>query len=87
MSDEQALFSGLLVFTLLLLVVLLRRVIGKALVIALRTAAGGGILALLAPFEEYLGFHLGVNLWNALVIGVLGMPGLGLLLLLQWLVR
>ena len=30
------------------------------------------------------GITLGLNLWNALVIGVLGLPGLGLLLLVQW---
>jgi len=30
------------------------------------------------------GVALGVNLWNALVIGVLGLPGFVLLLLLQW---
>ena len=30
------------------------------------------------------GIALGLNLWNALVVGVLGLPGLGLLLLLQW---
>ena len=31
-----------------------------------------------------LGIHLGVNLVNALVLGVLGVPGFGLLLLLNW---
>ena len=30
------------------------------------------------------GLHLGLNVFNALVIGVLGLPGFGLLLLLQW---
>jgi len=30
------------------------------------------------------GVALGVNLWNALVIGILGFPGFLLLLLLQW---
>ena len=30
------------------------------------------------------GIALGVNVWNALVIGVLGLPGLVLLLLVQW---
>ena len=30
------------------------------------------------------GITLGLNLWNALVIGILGLPGLGLLLLVQW---
>ena len=28
--------------------------------------------------------NLGMNLWNALVIGVLGLPGFGLLLLVHW---
>lgn len=30
------------------------------------------------------GLALGLNLWNALVIGVLGLPGFVLLLLAQW---
>ena len=30
------------------------------------------------------GLTLGLNLWNALVIGVLGLPGFGLLLLVRW---
>ena len=32
------------------------------------------------------GISLGLNIFNALVIGVLGVPGFGLLLLLQWVV-
>ncbi len=31
-----------------------------------------------------LGFSLGVNLLNALTVGILGLPGLALLLLLRW---
>ena len=30
------------------------------------------------------GLSLGLNLFNALTIGVLGVPGLGLLLLVKW---
>lgn len=30
------------------------------------------------------GIALGLNLWNALVIGILGLPGFALLLLVQW---
>ena len=30
------------------------------------------------------GLQLGLNLFNGLLIGVLGLPGFGLLLLLQW---
>lgn len=32
----------------------------------------------------FTGVALGVNVWNALVIGVLGLPGFVLLLLVQW---
>ena len=32
----------------------------------------------------FTGVALGVNLWNALVVGVLGLPGFVLLLLVQW---
>ena len=39
-------------------------------------AAGGALLL--------TGVTLGVNLVNALVVGVLGVPGFGLLLMLQW---
>lgn len=45
-----------------------------------------GFLALWAVglTAEVTGITLGLNLWNALVIGVLGLPGFGLLLLMQW---
>lgn len=48
------------------------------------TALGGVALAILAQFSGLTGLTLGVNLVNALVIGVLGLPGLGLLCALQW---
>jgi inhibitor of the pro-sigma K processing machinery len=35
--------------------------------------------------SAYTGLSLGLNLLNALVIGILGLPGLVLLLLLKWL--
>jgi inhibitor of the pro-sigma K processing machinery len=85
-TDEQALLCGLGILVALMLAVLLRKVLGKAAVLAFRTALGGGLLAVLAQLDGVLGLHLGVNLCNALVIGVLGLPGVGLLLLLKWLV-
>ena len=39
-----------------------------------------GFLALWAA----TGIALGLNLWNALIIGILGLPGFVLLLLVQW---
>jgi inhibitor of the pro-sigma K processing machinery len=45
-----------------------------------------GFLALWAVnlTAAFTGIALGLNLWNALVIGVLGLPGFVLLLLVQW---
>lgn len=87
MTDEQVLLTGLAIFVGLLLVVLLRKVLGRVVRIAARTVLGGGLLAILSPLSGLLGLNLGVNLYNSLVIGLLGMPGLGLLLLLNWLVK
>ena len=35
---------------------------------------------------SWMGAQLGVNLFNALVLGVLGVPGFAFLLMAQWLV-
>ena len=50
-----------------------------------RTGVGLAVLWLLSRVGGLVGVTLGVNLLNALVIGILGVPGLGLLLLVQWL--
>lgn len=49
------------------------------------TLLGFGTLFLLNLTTAITGISLGVNVLNALVIGILGVPGLGLLLLVQWL--
>jgi inhibitor of the pro-sigma K processing machinery len=41
-------------------------------------------LALVRSTSALTGIALGLNLFNALLIGVLGVPGLILLLLSQW---
>ena len=55
-----------------------------ALRLLFNTALGFAALWGLQMTAGITGFALGLNLWNALVIGVLGLPGLGLLLLVQW---
>ena len=52
--------------------VLFNTLLGFALLLGVNAAA---------PFT---GLSLGVNLFTALTVGILGVPGLGLLLLLQW---
>ena len=68
----------------LLLVRLLRAPLKLALRLLCNTALGLLALYLIECTALYTGITLGMNLWNALTVGVLGLPGLGLLLLLQW---
>ena len=49
-----------------------------------RTGVGLVVLWCLSGVGGVLGVNLGVNLLNALVLGVLGAPGFGLLLLMNW---
>ena len=76
--------AGLLLCAALLL---LRRPAARLLRLALRSSAGLAVLALLSQVGRLFGIQLGVNLINALVLGLLGVPGFGLLLMLQWALR
>ena len=70
------------------LIIALLRVFSAPLRLALRILANTllGFLALWAVnlTAAVTGISLGLNIWNALVIGVLGLPGFVLLLLVQW---
>ena len=72
---------------LCLALLILRRPVVRLFRLALRSGVGLAVLALLAQVGHLLGVRLGVNLVNALVLGVLGLPGFGLLLMLQWVLR
>ena len=65
----------------------LRRPAARLLSLALRSGLGLAALALFSQIGPMLGVRLGVNLVNALVLGVLGAPGFGLLLMMQWALR
>lgn len=67
--------------------VLLRRPATRLLRLALRSSVGLAALALFAQVGQLIGVRLGVNLVNALILGLLGVPGFGLLLMLQWVLR
>lgn len=49
-----------------------------------RTGVGLAFLTVFAPIGQAIGASLGVNLFNAMILGVLGAPGFGLLLMLRW---
>lgn len=63
---------------------LLHRPLGRLIRLAARSAVGLAVLALFSQVGQFIGVSLGVNLVNALILGVLGVPGFGLLLMLQW---
>ena len=64
--------------------VVLHRPLAALFRLLLRSSLGFAALALFARLEPFLGISLGVNPLNALVLGLLGVPGFGLLLMLQW---
>ncbi len=78
---------GLAVLLLCAALLLLHRPLVQLVRLVLRSSAGLAVLALLSQIGHLLGISLGVNLVNALVLGLLGIPGFGLLLMLQWALR
>ena len=73
---------------LLFLVVACVRLFSAPLKVALRvlinSVLGFGALWLLNLTGGVTGIALGLNIFNSLTVGILGVPGLFLLLLLQW---
>ena len=73
---------------LLFLVVMCLRLFAAPLKLALKvllnSALGFGAVWLLNLTTAVTGLSLGLNLFNAAIIGILGIPGFGLLLLVQW---
>ena len=68
-----------------LALVLFRRPLGAAGRLLLRSGLGMAFLWLFRGIGGLLGLQLGVNLLNGVVLGLLGAPGLALLLMVQWL--
>jgi inhibitor of the pro-sigma K processing machinery len=85
MSVVEKIALGL---TLLFLVVVCLRLFAAPLKLALKvafnSALGFGAVWLLNLTTTVTGLSLGLNWFNALLIGILGLPGFGLLLLVQW---
>lgn len=74
--------AGLL--AVVVIIALFRRPLRLALRLLCNTALGFCALWLAQSTATFTGITLGLNLWNALMIGVLGLPGLVFLLLAQW---
>ena len=85
MSVVEKIALGLV---LLFLVVMCLRLFAAPLKLALKvllnSALGFGAVWMLNLTTAVTGLSLGLNLFNAVIIGILGIPGFGLLLLVQW---
>lgn len=85
MSVVEKIALGL---TLLFLVVVCLRLFAAPLKLALKvafnSALGFGAVWLLNLTTSVTGLSLGLSWFNAIVIAILGVPGFGLLLLVQW---
>lgn len=82
-GDMWLVVAGCAVLALILLMGPLRRA-GRLL---MRWGVGLAVLWGLQSVGPGLGITLGFNAFNALVLGLLGAPGFGLLLLAQWVFR
>ena len=85
MDLNQKIIAGLLLaFFLITLLRIFSTPLRLALKLLANTALGFLALWTVHATAAFTGITLGLNLWNALTIGILGLPGFGLLLLVQW---
>ena len=71
-------------FLLIALLRVFRTPLRLAARLLVNTLLGFAALWAIRATAAITGLTLGLNLWNALVVGVLGLPGFVLLLLIQW---
>lgn len=85
MDLSQKIMVGLLaVFLLAALLRIFKAPLRLALKLLINTLLGFLALYLVGLTAPWTGITLGLNLWNALIVGILGLPGFVLLLLVQW---
>ena len=85
MSVVEKIALGLvLLFLIVVCLRLFAAPLKLALKVAFNSALGFGALWLLNLTTSVTGLSLGLNWFNAIVIGILGLPGFVLLLLVQW---
>ena len=85
MDLNQKILAGLLAgFLLVALIRVFSVPLKVTLKLVVNTLLGFGVLWLINRTAALTGVSLGLNLWNALTIGILGLPGVVLLLLVQW---
>lgn len=85
MDLSQKVIAGILLgFFVIALIRVFSAPLRLALKLLVNTLLGFLALWVVGLTSGFTGIVLGLNLWNALVIGILGLPGFMLLLLTQW---
>ena len=84
---EKCALGLVLLFLAVACAALLRKPLKMVLRVVLNSALGFGALWLLNLTGGVTGIALGLNIFNSLTVGILGVPGLFLLLLLQWVLK
>ncbi|MCL2401252.1 MAG: pro-sigmaK processing inhibitor BofA family protein [Oscillospiraceae bacterium] len=81
--------SGVVVIAVLIIVglAIIKFPIKIIFKLLLNTALGFGALILINAAGSHIGITIAVNWINAAIVGVLGVSGVALILLLQWLAR
>lgn len=82
---EVIIILGIIAFLIFLSFFIFGKSVSLIFKLALNTVIGVAALILINMVGINFGITIGVNLINGLVVGVLGVPGVALLLLLQWL--
>lgn len=82
---EVIIILGIIAFLIFLSFFIFGKSVSLIFKLALNTVIGVAALILINMVGINFGITIGVNLLNGLVVGVLGVPGVALLLLLQWL--
>ncbi len=72
------------VIAVILAIIIFTRPMKFLLRMLVSTAVGFIVLIALNYIGSFVGISVGINLINALIVGVLGLPGLALLLILRW---
>ena len=81
---EKIALGAVIAFLAVAAVRLLAAPLKTAVRVLANTVLGFGAVWLLNLTTAFTGLHLGLSLFNALTVGILGLPGFALLLLLQW---
>jgi inhibitor of the pro-sigma K processing machinery len=68
----------------LILLIILRKPIKIIFKLILNTVIGFAALFVINYLGAFIGISVAINWINAVIVGVLGLPGVALVLLLQW---